>query len=499
MFERAAKLEKVFRRHPGAPLFARLAEHALRKGRLMRAQVLCEEGRERFPDYPTGHVILGRVYEMQGLWEDARAAFDQGLRLDPDQPAVYRRLSKVYQELGNPTLALKCLESAARLDPRRDSIAGQLAALAKRTRQSTTTIASADEPDSPATPAPQPGAKDPPEPIGESAPKMTAEPFLPAVEVDEAEPLADPEISATPEISVGTQEVSVGTQDVAVEEPFSTVQSLPEWEPSTPAPALEIPEVRPAAQIPSSGFEVAPPPPDAAPVPLLADKELEPPMTGVSAGPDTSAESEEIASPSPPETAELQDLDFDSSEVAALGEGLFEGDEEEPDAPQAPPQKKQIVAAQAVHPQTPEVARAAQETHKHESQPPVAPVPPAESLPETPPPATPSPVLSVADEVADAVEKLAPEPIEADLVQTAGFARRADDGLRDLVDDIQGPEDAQTGNVTEPSPLATVTLAQLYHRQGFSERAAQIYEQILATDPSNQSARAGLESLDTNS
>ena len=49
-------------------MFARLAEQALRKGRLMRAQVLREEGCERFPDYPTGYVILGRVYETQGLW-----------------------------------------------------------------------------------------------------------------------------------------------------------------------------------------------------------------------------------------------------------------------------------------------------------------------------------------------------------------------------------------------------------------------------------------------
>jgi tetratricopeptide (TPR) repeat protein len=453
MFERAAKLEKVFRRHPGAPVFARLAEHALRKGCLMRARVLCEEGREQFPDYPTGHVILGRVYEMQGLWEDARAAFDQGLRLDPDQPAVYRRLSRVYQELGNPTLALKCLESAARLDPLSDSIAGQLAALAKRTRQASTTIAPVDPP-SPAAPAPLPGAHGAPETSGESVPKVTAEPFLPAAEVGEEEEI------------LAELDIFVGTQDVAAEEPFSTVQSLPEWEPSppeSPAPGVETPEVKPAAEVPSPHFEVAQPPPDAEPVPLPSDKGL------------------------------------DSSEVAALGEGLFEGDEEEPDAPQAPSQNKQIVAVEPVLPLTPEVARAAQETHKRKSPPPVAPVPPAEFLPETPPTTTRSPVLSVADEVADAVEKLAPEPIEGDLVQTAGFALRGDGGLRDLVDHIQGPEDAQTGNETEPSPLATVTLAQLYNRQGFSERAAQTYEQILAADPSNQSARAGLESLDTTS
>ncbi len=144
MFERATKLEKVFRRHPETPVFARLAEQALRKGRLMRAQVLCEEGCERFPDYPTGHVILGRVYETQGLWEEARTAFDQGLRLDPDQPAVYRRLSRIYSELGNPTLALKCMESAAHLDPLSDSVSAQLRRLADQTRA--TSMASVSTP-----------------------------------------------------------------------------------------------------------------------------------------------------------------------------------------------------------------------------------------------------------------------------------------------------------------------------------------------------------------
>ncbi|MDP6019237.1 MAG: tetratricopeptide repeat protein, partial [Candidatus Latescibacteria bacterium] len=91
MFDRAPKLEKAFRRYPQTPLFARLADHFLRRGRLMQAQALCEEGCERFPAYPTGFIVLSRCFERQRMWEEARIALDRSLRLDPDNPAAYRR------------------------------------------------------------------------------------------------------------------------------------------------------------------------------------------------------------------------------------------------------------------------------------------------------------------------------------------------------------------------------------------------------------------------
>ena len=55
-----AKLEKAFRREPDAPLFARLADLYLDKGRTERALSLCEEGCANFPDYSTGFVVLSK-------------------------------------------------------------------------------------------------------------------------------------------------------------------------------------------------------------------------------------------------------------------------------------------------------------------------------------------------------------------------------------------------------------------------------------------------------
>jgi hypothetical protein len=44
-------------------------------------------------------------------------------------------------------------------------------------------------------------------------------------------------------------------------------------------------------------------------------------------------------------------------------------------------------------------------------------------------------------------------------------------------------------------PVPTVTLAQMYDRQGFPERALEIYEQVLSVEPDNEAARRGAAEL----
>ena len=114
---RISKLEKTRRQNPGVPLFARVADEHLRRGRVSRALALCQEGCERFPDYPTGFLLLGRCYEARGNFEEARNLFEVALRLDPQNSAGFAALSEAYEQLGNITLALQCMRQAAFLDP----------------------------------------------------------------------------------------------------------------------------------------------------------------------------------------------------------------------------------------------------------------------------------------------------------------------------------------------------------------------------------------------
>ena len=58
---------------------------------------------------------------------------------------------------------------------------------------------------------------------------------------------------------------------------------------------------------------------------------------------------------------------------------------------------------------------------------------------------------------------------------------------------VQGVPAAKDVDAGEPVP--TVTLARLYARQGFPERALDIYQRVLSADPGNQDARQGAEAL----
>ena len=117
MLFRISKLEKALRENPGMPLFARLADEYLRRGRVAPALALCQEGCERFPDYPTGFFLLARCYEARGNFEEVRNALDRALRLDPENPAAFAALSAAWERLGEITLALQCMRQAAFLEP----------------------------------------------------------------------------------------------------------------------------------------------------------------------------------------------------------------------------------------------------------------------------------------------------------------------------------------------------------------------------------------------
>lgn len=117
MLFRISKLQKALRQNPGIPLFARLADEYLRRGRVARALALCQEGCERFPDYPTGFLLLARCYQARKNFEEVRNALDRALRLDPENPAAFAALSAAYERLGEISLALQCMRQAAFLEP----------------------------------------------------------------------------------------------------------------------------------------------------------------------------------------------------------------------------------------------------------------------------------------------------------------------------------------------------------------------------------------------
>jgi hypothetical protein len=56
-------------------------------------------------------------------------------------------------------------------------------------------------------------------------------------------------------------------------------------------------------------------------------------------------------------------------------------------------------------------------------------------------------------------------------------------------------EPGRVAGAAEPPPLASPTLAELYVRQGFVDKAIEVYQQLLQREPDNQPARARMLEL----
>jgi len=90
-------LEDRLSAKPKSPLFARLAACYEAEGRFDEAIDLCTRGLKEFPDYPTGHLVLGRCYEATGRNVEALIEYRRVLRFVPDNPTVRRMLERIEQ------------------------------------------------------------------------------------------------------------------------------------------------------------------------------------------------------------------------------------------------------------------------------------------------------------------------------------------------------------------------------------------------------------------
>lgn len=90
-------LESRLAANPASPFFARLASHYLQEGNTHKAVELCLNGLKVFPDYATGHLVLGKCYEAMGRDIEAMLEYRKVLRAVPDNPTVKNLLRNVEQ------------------------------------------------------------------------------------------------------------------------------------------------------------------------------------------------------------------------------------------------------------------------------------------------------------------------------------------------------------------------------------------------------------------
>ena len=84
MSEELKNLIERYNKAPESRLFAPLADAYRKNGEIDTAIELCEKGLERFSDYTSARVILGKCFYDKGATERARDEFTRVLAVDPD-------------------------------------------------------------------------------------------------------------------------------------------------------------------------------------------------------------------------------------------------------------------------------------------------------------------------------------------------------------------------------------------------------------------------------
>ena len=77
-------LQERYDKAPESRIFAPLADACRKNGDVDRAIELCEAGLERYPDYASAHVILGKCFYDKGATERSRAEFERVIEIDPE-------------------------------------------------------------------------------------------------------------------------------------------------------------------------------------------------------------------------------------------------------------------------------------------------------------------------------------------------------------------------------------------------------------------------------
>lgn len=496
--DRITQLRSRWEADPTSRIFLQLAEEYRHLGRVKEALEVLEKGLKEHPGYLSALVAKGRCYIELGEPQLARGVLERVVKQDPTQMVANKLLVRACLETGEPARARERLDLYSLLndsDPEIEDLRRRIQA-AERPPQAAT-------PEPPAPPAPP--AITAPLPVEVPLPPMDAREQAPP-------PPPPPRVPAPPPredlFDLGARPASRPTAGGDVFDFLAPPAPVP-----APAPAPAAPLASDTEEV----FQLAAPAPTAETEPELQ------PLAVVPTSQETYAEVEE----EPEEDADgdlFPGLRSRASRqryfAAFAAEGIFEL--EAPTVPGAPPQRQPVAAApppaqEPLEPELPPIPPAPAVTPLAEraAAPPTflawADAAPFAELTEPPlaePPLEPAPVLA-AEPVFAPAPVFAPEPVfeepvlEAvpepvfDLDSTAEMAE-----MEVVPEPIFEPEPLPPpAPVISPvpvieraaEPVATVTLGDLYLRQGHPHEAERIFREVVEREPANSAARAGLE------
>jgi tetratricopeptide (TPR) repeat protein len=95
MSEELKNLLERYNKAPESRLFAPLADAYRKNGQIDKAIELCEKGLERYSDYASARVILGKCFYDKGATERARDEFTRVLEVDPDNMVARKYMGEI--------------------------------------------------------------------------------------------------------------------------------------------------------------------------------------------------------------------------------------------------------------------------------------------------------------------------------------------------------------------------------------------------------------------
>ncbi|HEY5931729.1 MAG TPA: tetratricopeptide repeat protein, partial [Nitrospira sp.] len=87
-------------KEPGSKVFIPLAEEYGKAGMWEEAVAVLEDGLRIYPGFITAMVALGRAYEQMNHPVEAKAILEEAIKVSPDNLRAHRTLAKLYAAQG---------------------------------------------------------------------------------------------------------------------------------------------------------------------------------------------------------------------------------------------------------------------------------------------------------------------------------------------------------------------------------------------------------------
>lgn len=111
------RLALALAKDPRSRVFIPLAEEYGKAGMWQEAAAVLEDGLKTYPNFITAMVALGRAYEQLNQPVKAKAVLEEAVKLSPDNLRAHRTLAKIYVAQGAKEAALRSCNVILAVNP----------------------------------------------------------------------------------------------------------------------------------------------------------------------------------------------------------------------------------------------------------------------------------------------------------------------------------------------------------------------------------------------